>query len=170
MVYSATSYGQLSCLAKYNLTNCWHLIFFIWPINLSIPNSIWLLDYKIWLCIGCYLFWAVYHATWSCFGIRPEKSLQSRPNKGFGSLHKHSRTYNMFIYNRKSNHRLVTSVDMRRDVQEVFRMTPHEKQVMMFSATLPKDIRPVCKKFMQDVNIPLPIFPNNPINNALLVC
>lgn len=43
--------------------------------------------------------------------------------------------------------------DMRRDVQEVFRMTPHEKQVMMFSATLPKDIRPVCKKFMQDVNI-----------------
>lgn len=43
--------------------------------------------------------------------------------------------------------------DMRRDVQEIFRMTPHEKQVMMFSATLSKDIRPVCKKFMQDVII-----------------
>ena len=43
---------------------------------------------------------------------------------------------------------------MRRDVQEVFRMTPHEKQVMMFSATLAKEIRPVCKKFMQDVIIP----------------
>ena len=41
--------------------------------------------------------------------------------------------------------------DMRRDVQEIFRATPHEKQVMMFSATLSKDIRPVCKKFMQDV-------------------
>lgn len=41
--------------------------------------------------------------------------------------------------------------DMRSDVQEIFRMTPHEKQVMMFSATLSKDIRPVCKKFMQDV-------------------
>lgn len=40
---------------------------------------------------------------------------------------------------------------MRRDVQEIFRNTPHEKQVMMFSATLSKDIRPVCKKFMQDV-------------------
>ena len=40
---------------------------------------------------------------------------------------------------------------MRRDVQEIFRATPHEKQVMMFSATLGKDIRPVCKKFMQDV-------------------
>ncbi len=40
---------------------------------------------------------------------------------------------------------------MRRDVQEVFRQTPHEKQVMMFSATLPKDLRPICKKFMQDV-------------------
>lgn len=30
-------------------------------------------------------------------------------------------------------------------------MTPHEKQVMMFSATLSKEIRPVCRKFMQDV-------------------
>lgn len=40
---------------------------------------------------------------------------------------------------------------MRRDVQEIFRNTPHSKQVMMFSATLSKDIRPVCKKFMQDV-------------------
>lgn len=48
--------------------------------------------------------------------------------------------------------------DMRRDVQEVFRMTPHEKQVMMFSATLAKEIRPVCKKFMQDVIIPPPKF------------
>ena len=40
---------------------------------------------------------------------------------------------------------------MRKDVQEIFRSTPHEKQVMMFSATLSKEIRPVCKKFMQDV-------------------
>merc|ERR1712038_1131125 len=41
-------------------------------------------------------------------------------------------------------------LDMRRDVQEIFKFTPHEKQVMMFSATLNKDIRLVCKKFMQD--------------------
>ena len=41
--------------------------------------------------------------------------------------------------------------DMRRDVQDIFRLTPHEKQVMMYSATLSKEIRPVCKKFMQDV-------------------
>lgn len=46
---------------------------------------------------------------------------------------------------------------MRRDVQEIFRNTPHGKQVMMFSATLSKEIRPVCKKFMQDVNINLSI-------------
>ena len=46
--------------------------------------------------------------------------------------------------------------DMRRDVQEIFRATPHEKQVMMFSATLSKDIRPVCKKFMQDVRNTIP--------------
>ena len=43
---------------------------------------------------------------------------------------------------------------MRRDVQEIFRNTPHEKQVCMFSATLSKEIRPVCKKFMQDVGLP----------------
>jgi ATP-dependent RNA helicase UAP56/SUB2 len=47
--------------------------------------------------------------------------------------------------------KMLSALDMRRDVQEIFRMTPHEKQVMMFSATLAKDIRPVCKKFMQDV-------------------
>lgn len=41
--------------------------------------------------------------------------------------------------------------DMRRDVQEIFRATPHHKQVMMFSATLAKDIRITCKKFMANV-------------------
>lgn len=45
----------------------------------------------------------------------------------------------------------ISFTDMRRDVQEIFRNTPHGKQVMMFSATLSKEIRPVCKKFMQDV-------------------
>lgn len=45
-------------------------------------------------------------------------------------------------------------LDMRRDVQEIFRLTPHEKQCMMFSATLSKEIRPVCRKFMQDVSHP----------------
>ena len=46
---------------------------------------------------------------------------------------------------------LVCFTNMRRDVQEIFKMTPHYKQVMMFSATLSKEIRPVCKKFMQEV-------------------
>jgi len=48
--------------------------------------------------------------------------------------------------------KMLEALDMRRDVQEIFRMTPHEKQVMMFSATLSKEIRPVCKKFMMDVS------------------
>merc|ERR1712168_574441 len=46
--------------------------------------------------------------------------------------------------------KMLDQLDMRRDVQDIFRLTPHEKQVMMFSATLSKEIRPVCKKFMQD--------------------
>jgi len=50
---------------------------------------------------------------------------------------------------------LLESVDMRRQVQEVFKNTPHEKQVMMFSATLSKDMRAVCRKFTQS---PLEIF------------
>jgi superfamily II DNA/RNA helicase len=48
--------------------------------------------------------------------------------------------------------KMLAELDMRRDVQEIFRMTPHDKQVMMFSATLTKELRPVCKKFMQDVS------------------
>lgn len=46
--------------------------------------------------------------------------------------------------------KMLEQLDMRADVQEIFKQTPHDKQVMMFSATLSKDIRPVCKKFMQD--------------------
>jgi ATP-dependent RNA helicase UAP56/SUB2 len=46
--------------------------------------------------------------------------------------------------------RVLEALDMRRDIQEIFYMTPHEKQVMLFSATLSKEIRPVCKKFCND--------------------
>jgi len=46
--------------------------------------------------------------------------------------------------------KMLEQEDMRGDVQEIFMSTPHEKQVMMFSATLKPEIRPVCKKFMQD--------------------
>ena len=42
-------------------------------------------------------------------------------------------------------------LDMRKDVQDIFVQTPREKQVLMFSATLSKEIRPICKKFMQKV-------------------
>lgn len=44
-------------------------------------------------------------------------------------------------------------------------MTPHEKQVMMFSATLSKEIRPVCRKFMQDVSA-APPNPSPPSNSS----
>uniref|UniRef100_A0A1I8EZ32 RNA helicase n=1 Tax=Wuchereria bancrofti TaxID=6293 RepID=A0A1I8EZ32_WUCBA len=46
--------------------------------------------------------------------------------------------------------KMIGDNDMRRDVQEIVKMTPQEKQVMMFSATLSRDLRVVCKKFMQD--------------------
>jgi superfamily II DNA/RNA helicase len=46
--------------------------------------------------------------------------------------------------------KMIGDVDMRRDVQEIFKMTPQEKQVLMFSATLPKELRLIAKKFMQE--------------------
>jgi ATP-dependent RNA helicase UAP56/SUB2 len=54
--------------------------------------------------------------------------------------------------------KMLESLDMRRDIQKVFRMTPHDKQVMMFSATLSDTIRPICKKFMHN---PLEIYIND---------
>jgi ATP-dependent RNA helicase UAP56/SUB2 len=38
---------------------------------------------------------------------------------------------------------------MRADVQKIFKKTPCNKQVMMFTATLPDDTKTVCKKFMR---------------------
>jgi len=40
--------------------------------------------------------------------------------------------------------------DMRKDVQQIFVACPKKKQVMMFSATMTKEIRTICKKFMHD--------------------
>jgi len=54
--------------------------------------------------------------------------------------------------------KMLESLDMRRDIQKIFRMTPHSKQVMMFSATLSEEIRPICKKFMHN---PLEIYIND---------
>jgi len=53
--------------------------------------------------------------------------------------------------------KMLDSLDMRKDVQRIFKLTPHDKQVMMFSATLSEEIRGVCKKFMHN---PLEIYIN----------
>ncbi|GME77735.1 unnamed protein product [Ambrosiozyma monospora] len=53
---------------------------------------------------------------------------------------------------------VLEQVDMRKDVQDIFRATPFQKQVMMFSATLSQEVRPVCKKFMKN---PLEIYVDN---------
>merc|ERR1712187_576958 len=41
-------------------------------------------------------------------------------------------------------------LDMRKDIQQIFIETPKKKQIMMFSATMTKETRELCKKFMQD--------------------
>jgi len=54
--------------------------------------------------------------------------------------------------------KMLESLDMRNDVQKIFKLTPHDKQVMMFSATLAEPIRVICKKFMHN---PLEIYIND---------
>ena len=39
---------------------------------------------------------------------------------------------------------------MRSDVQKIFKDTPHNKQVMMFTATLSNEIKLTCCKFMRN--------------------
>ena len=51
---------------------------------------------------------------------------------------------------------LLEKLDMRRDVQDVFMKCPSSKQVLMFSATLAKDIRELAKKFMKYAPHPHP--------------
>eukprot|EP00105_Crassostrea_gigas_P002420 XP_011414937.1 PREDICTED: spliceosome RNA helicase DDX39B [Crassostrea gigas] len=45
---------------------------------------------------------------------------------------------------------VLKEIVMRKDVQAIFIRSPCAKQVMMFSATLNKDLRTVCKRFMSD--------------------
>ncbi|KCV68510.1 hypothetical protein H696_04802 [Fonticula alba] len=45
--------------------------------------------------------------------------------------------------------------DMRTHVQRIFVKTPREKQTMMFTATLPDEMKTICKRFM---NHPLEIY------------
>jgi ATP-dependent RNA helicase UAP56/SUB2 len=39
---------------------------------------------------------------------------------------------------------------MRGDVQAIFKTTPPQKQVMMFSATMSPDVKNICRKFMRN--------------------
>jgi len=51
--------------------------------------------------------------------------------------------------------KMLGRIEMRKDVQKIFLHTPVTKQVMMFSATISAELRPICKKFMYN---PLDIF------------
>ncbi len=42
------------------------------------------------------------------------------------------------------------TIGIRKDVQAIFVETPHQKQVMMFSATMSKEVKGIAKKFMQN--------------------
>jgi len=45
--------------------------------------------------------------------------------------------------------KMLEPADMRADIQKIFVKTPVNKQVMMFTATLPPAMRTICKKFMR---------------------
>ena len=48
---------------------------------------------------------------------------------------------------------IMESVKMRADLQSIFMACPIDKQVMMFTATLPANVKAVCLKFMKDVRL-----------------
>jgi len=62
---------------------------------------------------------------------------------------------------------------MRSDVIQIFKQTPHNKQVMMFSATLNEELKKVCRKFMQKVSFFfinekfIFVFSNNKVNGSI---
>jgi ATP-dependent RNA helicase UAP56/SUB2 len=45
---------------------------------------------------------------------------------------------------------MLEAIDMRKTVQDIFIKTPHDKQVMMFSATMSKELKPICMRFMHE--------------------
>lgn len=45
---------------------------------------------------------------------------------------------------------MLDQVDMRKQVQEIFKKTPHSKQVMMYSATIGQESRVICRKFTKN--------------------
>jgi superfamily II DNA/RNA helicase len=46
--------------------------------------------------------------------------------------------------------KVLSSADMRNDIQKIFYKTPRNKQVMMFSATLSEEMRKVCRLYMHN--------------------
>lgn len=52
---------------------------------------------------------------------------------------------------------LLSTTSMRDQVQKIFRACPHEKQVMMFTATLDKEVKPVAQRFCVD---PVEVIPD----------
>jgi len=45
---------------------------------------------------------------------------------------------------------MLDQIDMRKQVQDIFKRTPHSKQVMMFSATIGDSSKAVCRKFTKN--------------------
>jgi ATP-dependent RNA helicase UAP56/SUB2 len=60
--------------------------------------------------------------------------------------------------------RVLETLKMRQQVQDIFVKTPHDKQIFLFSATMSKTIRPVCRKFCDD---PMEIYIDDETNLTL---
>ena len=45
----------------------------------------------------------------------------------------------------------LTNISLRRDIQEIYKMLPKDRQVLLVAVTLPRELRPLCKKFTRNV-------------------
>ena len=62
-------------------------------------------------------------------------------------------TQNVSIFVLDECDKMLKELEMRKEVQYIFKSTPHKKQVIFCSATMPDEIRELSRKFMNKVCI-----------------
>lgn len=92
-------------------------------------------------------------------GLKPPHIVVGTPGRIKALVaQKHLDLSNVKIFVLDECDRMLEETDMRGDVQTIFKATPHQKQVMMYSATLKPEVKLICKKFMKN---PFEIFIDN---------
>lgn len=84
-------------------------------------------------------------------GLTPPHIIVGTPGRILAlTREKHLSLDNLSMFVLDECDKLLDQVSMRSDIQKIFKETPHNKQVMMYTATLSGDIKLTCRKFMRN--------------------